>query len=300
MLTGQGLNREDVYREFVVADGTDPADRRYDPAKPFSASIKKLIDLRYNANLTDALASFLMTPGDSPRRRALQEWREDRPGSGTVGADQLVHVISSLRFDQVSEVVGALAAFDRLSLGGIIELRSTAAWQRYHAILRDFLGQSTLDVFGDEEHGAEAVAIAYRDVIKQAGSITAARERERLERRWDPIVEIMIEFAGAVVSVFYNPAGDGGAAFQVVRDLLPGTVTRSAKAALHLVLGRVTRSAAAAQVDNQLRVLETRLDYGRRDWQAFVRGLEAQGLRRLDRAPGGSHESSAMEKNPQE
>lgn len=296
----ESLNREDLYREFVVADATDPADRRYDPGKPFSDVIKKIIDLRYNANLTDALGSFLVTPGDSPRRRALQEWRDDRPGSGTADADRLVQVLANLRFDQISEVVGALAAFDQLSLGGIIELRSTPAWQRYHEVLRDFLAQPTLDVFGNHEHGAEAVAIAYRDVIKQAGTVAARRTATDIQERWDPIVEIMVEFAGAVVSIFYNPAGDGGASYQVVRDLIPGVATRTAKAAFHLVIGRVTRSAGAARVDNSLRVLETRLDHGSRDWSSFLEGLRAAGFQELDHVPDGAHDPSAMDKGPEE
>jgi hypothetical protein len=294
---GERLNREDLYREFVVVDESDPDDRQYDSTKLFSAAIKQIVDLRYNANLTDALGSYLLTPDDSLRRRTLQEWRDDQRSGGIADADQLVQVVGNLQFDQITEVLGALAAFDQLTLGGVLELRSTPAWEHYHAVLRTFLAQPTLDKFDDSEHGAEAVALAYRGVIRQAGTIATARSEAAIVQRWDPVIEISIEFAGAVLSIFYNPAGDGGKAFKIARDLMPGVSTRAAKAVFHLVIGRRTRSRGQSRVDNSLRVLETRLDHGRRDWHDFIRALEGQGFEKLDQIPGGADSTAAMEKS---
>lgn len=295
---GERLNREDAYQAFVVADGTDPSDRRYDPDKPFSMAIKQLIDLRYNANLADALGSYLLSPEDSLRRRALQEWRDDRRSGGIADAHRLVQVVSNLRFDQISAVLGALAAFEQLTLGGIVDLRSTAAWERYHAVLRGFLAQQTLDAFGDTEHGAEAVALAYRQVIKEAGDIAVRYSEKATQRRWDPVVEITVEFAGALVSILYNPAGTGGNVFRLVRPLADGVATRSAKAVFHLVIGRVTRSRGRSRVDNSLRVLDTRLDHGRRDWEEFIWALEQEGFRKIEETSN-SPEEAAMEKSAQ-
>lgn len=293
---GERLNREDVYKAFVVEDGTDPSDRRYDPAKPFAAPIKKLIDLRYNANLADALGSYLLSPQDSLRRRALQEWRDDRRSGGITDSSRLVQVVSNLRFDQVTEVLGALAAFEQLTLGGILELRATPAWDRYHTLLRAFLAQQTLDAFGDGQHGAEAVALAYRQVIKEAGDIAIRYSQEATQRRWEPIVEITVEFAGALVSILYNPTGTGSNAFRLIRPLAAGVATRSAKAVFHLVIGGVTRSRGRSRVDNSLRVLDTRLDRGRRDWEEFIRALEQQGFRDVGQASS-PEKVAAMEKN---
>lgn len=295
---GEPVNREDVYRAFVVEDGTEPSDRRYDPGKPFAAAIKQIADLRYNANLPDALESYLLTPGDSLRRRALQEWRDNRRGTGIADADRLVRVVANLRFDQVSEVLGAPAAFEQLTLGGIAELRSTPAWRRYHAVLRDFLNQPTLETFGDPGHGAEAVTLAYREVIKQAGAIAARRSAAAISRRWDPVIEITVEFAGALLSVFYNTDGAGSMGFHLARDLAPGVATRTARAVFHLAIGRVTRSRARSRVDNSLRVLETRLDHGRRDWADFLAALRTSGIRELGELPG--QDAAAMEKGAEE
>jgi hypothetical protein len=293
---GERLNREDVYHAFVVEDGTDPDDRKYDSAKPFSAVIKQLVDLRYNANLADALGSYLLSPENSLRRRALQEWREDRRSGGIADADRLVHVVSNLRFDHITAVLGALASFEQLTLAGILELRSTPGWQRYHEVLRAFLTQQTLDAFGDAEHGAEAVAMAYSKVIQEAGDIAVRYSENALQRRWDPVVEITVEFAGALVSILYNPTGAGQNAFRLVRPLAEGVSTRAAKAVFHLVIGRVTRSRGRSRVDNSLRVLDTRLDHGRRDWQAFIGALEQQGFRDIGQTSGPG-EAAAMEKS---
>jgi hypothetical protein len=295
---GERLNREDVYKAFVVADGTDPSDRRYDRGKPFSAAIKQLVDLRYNANLADALGSYLLSPENSLRRRALQEWRDDRRSGGIADADRLIQVVSNLRFDQVSEVLGALAAFDQLTLGGILELRSTRAWERYHTVLRAFLAQQSLDAFADAQHGAEAVALAYREVIKEAGNIAVRHNEQATQQRWDPVVEITVEYAGALLSILYDPTGTGGNVFRLLRPLAQGVATRSAKAVFHLVIGRVTRSRGRSQVDNNLRVLDTRLDHGRRDWEEFIRALESKGFREAGYGGGEDEaEEAAMEKS---
>jgi hypothetical protein len=212
----------------------------------------------------------------------------------------MVRVVAGLRFDQVSEVLDGLAGFEQLSLGGIAELRATPEWQRYHTTLRSFLAQPGLDAFGHPGHGMEAVSLAYREVIKQAGSIAARRTAAAALRRWDPVIQVTIEFAGALLSVFYNPTGPGSTGFHVARDLAPGVGTRTARAVFHLVIGRVTRSRSQSRVENSLRVLETRLDRGRRDWTEFVEALRKSGIRELDRPPGAPENAAAMEKGGDE
>lgn len=281
---GEPLNRKDLYQKFVVTEDTSAVHRNYDPRKPFAGEIKQLIDLRYNANLPDALRSYLLTPEDSLRRTALQEWREGG-SAGFTDAAGLTDLVRKLRFDRVTEVLGALAAFDYLTMTDIAQLRATEAWQEYHRRLRDFLQQPTLELFTDPDHGAEAVVLAYRDVIAEAGAIAGSRIEMARARRWDPAIEIMVEFAGAVVSIFFN-VGDGQAvAYRVSQQIADGIATRTAKAVVHLVIGRFTRSKTHSNVDNGLRVLEQRLDHGRRDWDDFIRSLDILGFKELGELP---------------
>ena len=192
-------------------------------------------------------------------------------------------------------MLGALGAFEQLSLGSIIELRQRPEWKRYHSVLTKFLAQPTLEVFGNDEHGAEAVALAYREVIREAGSIAASRTQAKVQERWDPVVEITVEFAGAVLSIFYDPTGLGNA-YRVVRDLTPGFTAKAAKAVFHLVIGRVTRSQERSRVDNSIRVLDSKLDRGKRDWTEFVGALHKQGFRDLGESGDGSGDQASMEK----
>src|SRR6266498_4034659 len=251
---------------------------------PFGQFIKNLNDLEVPL----LAAEFAHDPEDAAAFG-------DRLGQVTDAA-QLIQVVSNLRFDQITEVLGALGAFEQLTLGSVIELRSTPQWDRYYTVLDRFLTQPTLEAFGDADHGAEAVALAYRDVIKQAGTIAAEHSKAAVQQRWDPVIEITVEFAGAILSIFYNPAGAGSNAFRVVRGLAPGIGTRAAKAVFHLVIGRVTRSRARSRIDNSLRVLDTKLDHGRDDWKELVAGLKQQGFRDLDEYPAESGGLASMEK----
>ena len=72
-----------MYKAFVVEDGTDPSDRRYDPAKPFASAIKQLVDLRYNANLADALGSYLLSPEDSIAGERCRNGRKTVAAAGS-------------------------------------------------------------------------------------------------------------------------------------------------------------------------------------------------------------------------
>jgi hypothetical protein len=59
---GKPVLREELFRKFVVADGTEPADGNCDRSKPMSAQLKQLFDLKYNVNLADCVGAFALTP----------------------------------------------------------------------------------------------------------------------------------------------------------------------------------------------------------------------------------------------
>jgi hypothetical protein len=59
---GKPVLREELFRKFVVADGTEPADGNYDRSKPMSAQLKQLFDLKYNVKLADSVGAFALTP----------------------------------------------------------------------------------------------------------------------------------------------------------------------------------------------------------------------------------------------
>jgi hypothetical protein len=64
------ITRSDLYREFISEPGTSLSAGLYRNEK-FTATIKQIVDLKYNVNLPDILGAQLLTPFGSPSRRAL-------------------------------------------------------------------------------------------------------------------------------------------------------------------------------------------------------------------------------------
>src|SRR5207253_2408483 len=112
---GRAVTREDLYREFVVAADTRPAEGRYDRGKPFAGELKRLLDLRHNANLPDVLERFPMVPADTLPRSALQEWRLEANGRPAISVPELAERIrESAR--PLAEGGACLESFGVLSL----------------------------------------------------------------------------------------------------------------------------------------------------------------------------------------
>lgn len=286
---GVPLTRETLYRKFVTADDTPTALRRYDlKKKPFAAEIKQLLDLRYNANTPDALGSYLLTPDDSLGRRTLQEWGLDSRARGrATDAAQLTDSIRRLRFAQITKVLGGLAAFDFLTLSDVVRLRHTEEWHAYHRVLQQFISERSLAMFEDSDHGAQQVAAAYGRVIGVAGEIAGERLAEARVREWEPITELVVDFAGASVSIFFG--GEGNVTYAVTGEIAKTAITRTAKAVISLVIGRFTKAGTKSRVGNSLRLLEYRFERGRRDWEEFVYALGAAGFQELTEASRGQN-----------
>lgn len=275
------LTRFDVYREFVVADETHPGDGRYDPAKPFAAVIKKLADLRYNVSLPDALGAYLIVPNSSPQRRLLQEWHTSSPGHREPVTDgyQLSQVMSNLHFDRLGEIVDAPATFDSLTLGDIVNLRSTDAGSHYYSALRDFTAQTSLEMFGDPYKGAEFIAHSYTELIKETRYVASAKSASR--QPWLPIVEMIVEYGGGVLQIYFNFTGNSARTFHISRPLMPGASARTSSVVIHLGIGRAIQSSGLSPIYNSIEVLRVKLDHGREDWEAFIGGLRKNHFREI-------------------
>ncbi|HXM58547.1 MAG TPA: hypothetical protein VOB72_24315, partial [Candidatus Dormibacteraeota bacterium] len=89
---GHAITREDLYREFVIADESRPSEGRYDRGKPFAGELKRLLDLRHGVNLPDALHRPPLMAPDTLPRSALQEWRLPATGA-PLPARELVELV---------------------------------------------------------------------------------------------------------------------------------------------------------------------------------------------------------------
>lgn len=134
--------REDIYKKFVVASNTKPAERIVDGGKPFMAETKQLADLIYNTNLTDALRILTLTPQDSPSRTTLQEDR--RLGADPeLSGEALANVLRDIKFATLSQAL-RFVDFGRLTLDDVVAIRATEAWHRYIAAVENMLRDPNL------------------------------------------------------------------------------------------------------------------------------------------------------------
>lgn len=129
---GQTITREQLYKTFICAEGTNPTDGIFTD-KPFSAELKQIFDLKYNSLLPDILSRNSETPLDSLSKDAL----------GEVG----VSIGKSINDSDLQEITDALTKIEflpigahtfliandmsYLSLNDILNIRNTPEWKMY-------------------------------------------------------------------------------------------------------------------------------------------------------------------------
>jgi hypothetical protein len=189
--TGKPVTREQLYREFVTLG--EPAQSLYDRAKPFSIQIKELIDLRYNANLPDALQMFALTPRGSLARTALQELELASANDTPLAGDELIRLIRNTAFELATNAQ-YLSSPRWLTLEDVNTVRRTDQWIRYRNALSSLLANPM--GFPDDTKGAPAVYKTYIALAARTTSLAKNRVLESRLRNWTPRVEIQIERIG--------------------------------------------------------------------------------------------------------
>jgi hypothetical protein len=285
--------RDDIYRQFVVTDGANPADRSYDPTREFGAEIKQLIDLAYNVNLADRLGAFALTPHGSPSRSALQEWHLERQDPGQeLDPGQLVELVRRTAFEVVQEGL-FVESFAELGLAEVLALRGTPQWHRYLTRLQGLLGDPLLaepDRFADPEHGAPAVVSAYVAMLREASTMVSKRRVAARMARWMPAVELVVEVANAGVRVLLgsNPA------FEIVGEVTRAFLNKAAPVVVRLVVNHQVGRAEQARLDSSVRVIEGRFPgSGLRQWETLIADLRLAGFREVG-ALGGRAEAAEL------
>ena len=267
--------RDDLYARFVVADGTPTDQGKYDPNKPFAAAVKQFLDLDYNVNLPDALGGFPLTPSDSLSRTALQEWRElaDKP---RISAGELLGFLRQAAFAIQQEGL-FLRSFDKLELQDVVRLRETDEWTRYieamEVLVRDPLR------FSDPEGGAQAVYEHYVELAARATDLAVARRAVRATARWMPIIELVVDVAGAVLKVIWSSKGP---CYALAGEVSGSVAEKGAPLVARLVIRGISRLAENANLSTSIDFMERRVEHAADEWKEIIRRLgEMQGLQRV-------------------
>lgn len=204
--------REELYRAFITG-GRKSVEGKYDTTSAFSGEIKQLIDLNYNCNLPDALGGYLLTPLDSLQRTALQEWQQAMNQPEQITSEELVTLLGRMTFDLVQGGL-YLQSMHLLELQDVREVRDMDEWAIYMASLENLLK----DPLGFADGGADRVYQSYTELAKRMTSLVRQKHTQRIDELmapWTPVIEIVIDIAGATLSIMgtaqgpiYKCAGD--------------------------------------------------------------------------------------------
>lgn len=270
---GRAVTRDDLYREFVVADETRPSEGRYDRRKPFAGELKRLLDLRHAANLPDALERFPLIPADSLPRAALQEWRLAGAGPGPISLPELADRIRGAA-RPLAEGGAFLGSFGVLSLGEIEAIRRTDAWAAYAACLEGLL-ERPLEL-ANPERGAAAVHDAYLRLAQVATTFAKRRNPRLRTERWCPAVEILVEVGGAALSVVPALLGTDPEACRLAGRLPEGAAGRTLPVSVKLLVRGLARRGSRADLAVGVHLLTGRADAADEQWRELLAALQVR------------------------
>ncbi|SFD17013.1 hypothetical protein [Streptomyces aidingensis] len=275
------VTREEFYKKFVVAEGSNPADGRYDRHKPFAGVVKQLADLQYNTGLADAVNAFPLTPADSLGRTALQELTRtaaERDGGLTeISGDRLVELFRQYAFQLVQQPLAI--GLTGLALDHVRQARGTDEWLRYTAGMRRLVAAPL-------EFPVHAQTV-YADYAALAGRLSdiVAHRREGVAERWQPIVKWTVEVLGASLSLFF----DDNPHLELLGDVAESVAGRASDAVVRFAVVGRDRRRAGAELETSVDLMRVKFERTGEQWRELTARLAEQGLpvHRPDRRPPG-------------
>jgi hypothetical protein len=270
-LEGREITREFLYSQFVVTDDTPTPLGRYDRHKPFSGEIKQLLDLRYNTNLPDALERYPLIPIDSMQRTALQEYRP-AANAQPMSARELAHRIKDTVFQQTQGGLYIKSLGD-LSLAELEKVRGTEAWNAYISSMENLVANPL--TFPDPDRGAAAVYHSYIDLARVVTRLAQQRRVQTTIDQWVPVVEIVVEVAGAVLSVIPSLLDkDAAVACQVAGRVSEAIGKRAAPVVVRLVVRGLTERGSRAELATSIDLIKGKLDSAQEQWAELLAAFQ--------------------------
>lgn len=144
---GKGqLGRQHLYERYFIRDGeATPSNVQNgifaeSMKRPARRMLKKLFDLKYNANLPDALDRFTLTPSDLPGRSVLPYHK----GKSKQSLDELLDQLRDLKSTIMDTRPEILPRLGTLGLKDAVEIRSFDEWQRFRTVQEKLLNAQSL------------------------------------------------------------------------------------------------------------------------------------------------------------
>lgn len=262
------VSREVLYKKFVVANGSEPVEGRYDSTKPFFAEIKQILDLRYNTVLPDALGGYALTPVGSLARTALQE-REELLQREQVTPDQILSLVRRTAF-QFIQTGASVQSLGTLSLEDVLAIRATDEWTQYVGSLKQLLADPWQ--FQDEQRGAPAVYSAYARLAARVTERAAKRIGERRMVTWTPVIELVVDVAGAVMSVLWTPTATF---YKLFKEVSKKVAPKAAPVVGRLIVRGYTELETQADLIMSVDFMRRRMVNAREQWEELKRQLSS-------------------------
>lgn len=271
------MTRNALYKVFVTS-GDNPQERVYDVTRPFALEMKQLIDLAYNSYLPDALGGYLLTPVDSLPRTALQEWHQ-AVNTVDITAEELVRLLQRTAFDLISQGL-YLKSMELLSLQDVREIRNMDEWRFYIESLEDLL----VDPFQFADGGAAKVYQSYAKLAQRMTQLIKKNEQQmgNMLALWSPIVELVINIAGAVLSITWT---EDGSFYQFFGKVSTQLTSVSVPVIGRLVIRNLSKKHEDAELAASIDFLKARMSYPHQQWatiQKLLRNLPS--FREVQRA----------------
>lgn len=206
---GSFVSRAELYEEFVCPEGMPPHLGNIDKAKPFSAEIKQLIDLRYNINLPDALDRFSVGATGSIERRVLQEVGSFSKGARRIDADELGRAIADIGFNLTPQNFEPIS-LQQLSLAQVKSLREDPLFDNYIKMVKEVIPRngnnlSESKLLSNPDESLRKLSEAYIALIKKGGRRAVIKEVS--DGEWMPIANIIVTFVGTALTLIFNIQG---------------------------------------------------------------------------------------------
>ncbi|RAQ94338.1 hypothetical protein [Thermogemmatispora tikiterensis] len=262
---GKDVTRDALYKEFVVA-GSNTAERRYDSSKPFAAKLKQLFDLRYNANLPDALGSYLLTPADSLPRVALQELAAPQRQASLSG-EEIVQLLKHLAFALVQQGLN-LPSLHLLSLQDVATIRRMDEWQDYMQQMRALLAHPQTFADGGAAH-------VYESYIRLTRRIVQRIQEKKLRiplKAWSPVVMIVFNIAGALLEVTLT---SNGLIYSLAGQVAGSLVGEAASVVATLVIRDAAQRHARQGLSMSVDFMRCHLRSAQSEWREIQRMVRA-------------------------
>jgi hypothetical protein len=191
------FNRNEVYGKFFATTGANVADGDFEfKSIPFVRELKKLVDLRYNVGLPDALNRFAFAPYGFPSRSALQDVLP--PDESTDLRSYLDSLDNFARSDilQGQHQDMLLPDFDELTLDDVVRIRALPQWRDFAGAQSRLLADPSKALLALPEFREKL--LAFQEALHR---LYETNRREITRRKCVSAVGIALKFAGILVPI---------------------------------------------------------------------------------------------------